>query len=97
MAAGGKMDQFTKTGKGAVSDATFSRPVFNAASVGPSTYVPRDIFGTGSPVIVNVNNPSVTLPPGTTAEHAAIIESSHAEIIDKAIKKAVSQVHNAKR
>jgi hypothetical protein len=95
--AGGNLGQFTNASKGMASDATFARPVFGASSVPAARYVPRDIFGTGSPVVVHVHNPAVHLPPGTTAEHSAIIQSSHEEIIDKAIRKAVTQVHNARR
>lgn len=95
--SGGKLNQWNDKAKGMVSDAASTRPIFTSASTMSATsYAPRDIFGTGSPVIVHVNNPSVTLPTGTPAEHAAIIQSSHSEIIQKAIKHAVSQVQRAK-
>ena len=93
--SGGNMGQWTNPQKGAASDATFSRPVFGVNSA--AAYTPRDIFGTGSPVVIHVTNPQVNLPPGTSAQHAAIIQSSHEEIINKALEKAVTQIHNAKR
>ena len=95
MKAGGRMNQFTGTGKGAVSDALSARPVFNTASAGTAKYTPRDIFGTGTPVVIH-NSTTVNVHPGATAATVAAAHHAASDLVDQTAQHIVTQLRNAR-
>lgn len=89
------MNQFTGTGKGAVSDALSARPVFNTASAGTAKYTPRDIFGTGTPVVIH-NSTTVNVHPGATAATVAAAHHAASDLVDQTAQHIVTQLRNAR-
>ena len=95
---GGNVNQF-RNPRGIASDATSYTPDFyNKVRVG-APYGKSNmsgLLGQGN-ININVNNPSVNLPPGSTEQQKQALAAAHEDIIKKTLTKATLQIHNAIR